>query len=54
VLQLQQNQIDINLEDEIGQLREHGMVKLEEKYQTAKEQARFIDNAFEYCYINLL
>ncbi|XP_060595403.1 uncharacterized protein LOC132749599 isoform X2 [Ruditapes philippinarum] len=35
---LQQNQIEINLEHEIKQLREHGMLTLDEKYKTAKEQ----------------
>jgi hypothetical protein len=43
---LQQNQIEINLEHEIKQLREHGMLTLDEKYKTAKEQASCIDNAF--------
>ncbi|XP_060572703.1 uncharacterized protein LOC132730737 isoform X3 [Ruditapes philippinarum] len=36
--QVQQNQIEINLEHEVRQLREHGMLTLEKNYQTAKEQ----------------
>ncbi|XP_060572286.1 uncharacterized protein LOC132730390 [Ruditapes philippinarum] len=47
---VQQNQIEINLEHEMIELREHGMSRLEEKYQTAKQQASFNANAFEYCY----
>ncbi|XP_060572320.1 uncharacterized protein LOC132730417 [Ruditapes philippinarum] len=35
---VQQNQIEINLEQEVRQLREHGMSRLEEKYQTARKQ----------------
>jgi hypothetical protein len=49
-LQVQQNQIEINLEHEVRELREHGMSRLEEKYQTAKQQASVLANAFEYCY----
>jgi hypothetical protein len=51
-LQVQQNQIEINLEHEMIELREHGMSRVEEKYQTAKKQASIIVNAFEYCYIS--
>ncbi|XP_060551480.1 uncharacterized protein LOC132713050 isoform X1 [Ruditapes philippinarum] len=47
---VQQNQIEINLEHEMRELREHGMSRLEEKYQTSKQQANFIAYAFEYCY----
>ncbi|XP_060559582.1 uncharacterized protein LOC132719749 [Ruditapes philippinarum] len=49
---VQQNQIEINLEHEMIELREHGMSILEEKYQTAQKQASFIiiAYAFEYCY----
>ncbi|XP_060551220.1 uncharacterized protein LOC132712801 isoform X2 [Ruditapes philippinarum] len=35
---VQQNQIEINLEHEVRQLREHGMSRLEEKYETAQKQ----------------
>ncbi|XP_060555731.1 uncharacterized protein LOC132716464 [Ruditapes philippinarum] len=35
---VQQNQIEINLEHEMRELREHGMSKLEEKYKTAQKQ----------------
>jgi hypothetical protein len=49
---VQKNQIEIKLEHKGRQLREHGMSRLEEKYQTAKEQACIIVNAFEYCYIS--
>ncbi|XP_060575427.1 uncharacterized protein LOC132732916 [Ruditapes philippinarum] len=37
-LQVQQNQIEINLEHEMRELRAHGMSRLEEKYETAQKQ----------------
>jgi hypothetical protein len=46
---VQQNQIEINLEYDLKELREHGMSRLEEKFQTAKKQAGFIANTFEFC-----
>jgi hypothetical protein len=46
---VQQNQIEINLEHEMRELRAHGMSRLEEKYETAQKQASVIANAFEYC-----
>ncbi|XP_060570734.1 uncharacterized protein LOC132729014 [Ruditapes philippinarum] len=45
---VQRNQIEINLEHEVKELREHGMSSLEDKYQTAKQQANFITYAFEF------
>ncbi|XP_060601960.1 uncharacterized protein LOC132755172 [Ruditapes philippinarum] len=51
---VQQNQIEINLEHEMIELREHGMSRLEEKYKTAQKQASCLANAFEYCYNMLL
>ncbi|XP_060589487.1 uncharacterized protein LOC132744724 [Ruditapes philippinarum] len=51
---VQQNQIEINLEKDMRELREHGMSRLEKKYQTAQKQASFLANAFEYCYNMLL
>jgi hypothetical protein len=51
---VQQNQIEINLEHEVRELREHGMSRLEEKYETAQKQASFLTNAYEYCYNMLL
>jgi hypothetical protein len=51
---VQQNQIEINLEQDMRELREHGMSRLEKKYQTAQKQASFLANAFEYCYNMLL
>jgi hypothetical protein len=48
---VQQNKIEFNLEHEMRELREHGMSRLEKEFQTAKQQANFIANAFdEYCY----
>ncbi|XP_060565435.1 uncharacterized protein LOC132724573 [Ruditapes philippinarum] len=48
---VQQNKIEFNLEQEMRELREHGMSRLEKEFQTAKQQANFIANAFdEYCY----
>jgi uncharacterized membrane protein len=35
---VQQNQIEVNLERDVRELREHGMSRLEEKYQTAEKQ----------------
>jgi hypothetical protein len=39
---VQQNQIEMNLERDVRELREHGMSRLEEKYKTAEKQASFI------------
>ncbi|XP_060583146.1 uncharacterized protein LOC132739440 [Ruditapes philippinarum] len=44
---VQQNQIEVNLEHETRELGEHGISRLEKKYQTAKQQANFIANAFD-------
>ncbi|XP_060584151.1 uncharacterized protein LOC132740288 [Ruditapes philippinarum] len=35
---VQQNQIEMNLERDVRELREHGMFRLEEKYKTAEKQ----------------
>ncbi|XP_060557764.1 uncharacterized protein LOC132718154 [Ruditapes philippinarum] len=35
---VQQNQIEMNLERDVRELREHGMCRLEEKYKTAEKQ----------------
>jgi hypothetical protein len=54
---VQQNQIEINFEHEMEQLRAHGMYKLEEKCQAGKEQASLKFNSmnnvftFEFLYV---
>jgi hypothetical protein len=53
---VQQNQIEMNLERDMRELREHGMSRLEEKYKTAEKEASFIfiANAFAFCYNMIL